>query len=104
MTRAYGEPWVYTPGEGEDGDIAGIYPHDDDTGVIADCYGYGTNTGNERAARIVACVNACDGIEDPAAALAEVRRLCAAATFGIGTDPGKAMLAQKILSLLGGAK
>jgi hypothetical protein len=46
---------------------------DGDCAVFADATG--TPEGHARVARTVACVNALDGIADPAAALAEVRRL-----------------------------
>lgn len=55
-----------------------LSPHD---GMIyADCHlhqeAWGIECENEEdAARIVACVNACAGIEDPAATLAEVREV-----------------------------
>lgn len=52
----------------------------------------------DNAARIVACVNACAGIEDPAAFLADVRALCETlatdATLYHVVDRGRSLLAR----------
>lgn len=50
------------------------------------------------AQRIVACLTACDGIEDPATVLAEVRRILAA--IALYADGAPAMEARRALSLL----
>lgn len=87
MKGAHGEPWRSY------GD-----------GVIEDAHGREVaHTGEPDGVRpnlnrIVDCVNACDGIEDPAAALAEVRRVLAA--IALYADGAPAMEARRALSLL----
>lgn len=59
----------------------------------------GTDETNANAARIVACVNALAGIEDPAATLAEVRDLLNQAADTL-CDEGHAFLSAECFALL----
>jgi hypothetical protein len=74
-------PWTHTPGpwEADGGDTSTWWAVTLPTGgyVIADLSesSYSADQDAANARRIVACVNACEGIDDPAAALAEVREV-----------------------------
>lgn len=72
MKGQFGEPWTRerTPGEWGVRDAKGIYMG----GFMV-----GTMECEQRADRIVACVNACDGIPDPVEAVAKAREALKAA-------------------------
>jgi hypothetical protein len=61
----YGEPWVYVETKWQDDDIYAGKQYGE---LVAKSYG-----GPVTAARIVACVNACAGMEDPVAEIAQLR-------------------------------
>jgi hypothetical protein len=64
-TKHTAAPWIYT---------GSVLVEDQNRNVVARCNTHFRMDAEEaNAARIVACVNACAGIEDPAAALAEAK-------------------------------
>lgn len=63
-------PWVVADGVNADEPV--IRAQDV---TVAVCCAFDEGEAEANAARIAACLNALDGIDDPAAALAEVRRL-----------------------------
>lgn len=67
MKGAHGEPWRVSGTRA----LSGSW-------LVAVAAGDSHAQEVNRIGRIAACVNACDGIEDPAAALAEVRAILAA--------------------------
>lgn len=57
------EPWKVWDGR--------FIVRDDDFSTLAECHGF-PNSAADRARRIVACVNACAGVSDPASLVAEL--------------------------------
>lgn len=65
-TPDYGEPWACEP----DGNGISIYARNDTVYSIQESFAWD----EIYARRAVACVNACAGMSDPAAEIAELRR------------------------------
>jgi hypothetical protein len=81
----YNEPWRVLNADRKPGDYVNVGGTNRDgvPRVVASMY-FRTSLHADRAIR---CVNACEGIEDPAAALAEVVRLLQAASDNLDGGP-----------------
>ena len=74
MSKHTQEPWFHHKPAGSQHTSGGYINNSASRNIDAICHVYGGDTGLANAARIVTCVNACAGMEDPAAEIDELKR------------------------------
>lgn len=74
MSKHTPEPWFHHKPSGSQHTSGGYINNSASRNIDAICHVYGGDTGLADAGRIVACVNACAGMENPAAEITELKR------------------------------
>ena len=74
MSKHTQEPWFHHKPAGCQHTSGGYINNSASRNIDAICHVYGGDTGLADASRIVTCVNACAGMEDPAAEIDELKQ------------------------------